>query len=960
MQFQLDDNRPKADPKKTSESGLVEAQSSEEIERELHDKLASLGINLSGGVPGMSRSTQALPTASDDKRTTVLDIADLRSALRQQIGIAEIKREIERIIRLIIEGGAPTDAHTQDLELRASALMIPYCREYIPDFPPNVRPSEFAVDLNLSEIIDFHVDLNEVSKEEIDEMVEQYAMQIIQTLLSHPLIPQKAAKSIGIDLKTTALKDERGTAMYSSTDAQFLRTLFNEQKILERGGEVGLLAILISAKKWNKIDTETLFVTAVHYTLEAMAKKRGIPGIVLRGQGEDHPIAYILGEYIAHNLDHPLESLINFIEDFLKIAREAIQATPEEFIQAINMNYLPKLKSIFGGNIHESFDRFIDVFRREFQESQRTIRNKIFFFKRIGDLCEVAFYGHEAICALESASGEVYAKEKLDEGTKHFAARNNIPIDETTDFLSQKNSLSEVLVYSLKQRWTVRDSSTLRAHFVSKLMNDLLFFLDSLRRVFDHSYARGRATATSDYNSWEEVVADCSRGYARIFFGRSLSDIERYHFENIYKKLIERHLSFFDLQTPMLFQSSDFKLEKFAKSKSPEDNLKEHFLKFFLALHQALLNFDPAETEAQSTGALKGIEPAPAAANPAARSTQAFTLEAVQARVFLAQSEMPLSDYTLEALSAAITPDAKDKVILVQALRAAVDLASKARIAEEIHSMNLFLQNLRQRVSLLYVLTDQEKEQWRSSISASLSELEQIDPIALSSYGLVLSGIDDWEISHERIQGEWKNPDTSIMRMQQLFFILLLKHPDAMRRLVEEYRRWLSTTQFPADSARKKAFERRMALLDGFVRRGSLKLSMLRWMLMLMQYVQMSVEVTNWERPRAYILEDLLAVETPLKRVREISAILSTKEPAEVRAIVDQFVSVLNERCQQSASGYSYYTDEEKSLMETRRRQFDALAARPPWQAKRDRVLFSLARLLTRPFSRLSSQEQKN
>ncbi|MEW6732834.1 MAG: hypothetical protein AB1489_16030 [Acidobacteriota bacterium] len=960
MQFHLENEKPKPTKKYAGEPGLAQGQSSEEIDKELYEKLSSLGINLTSSAASPStRATNALPAALDEKRTAVLDIGELRNALRQQIGIAEIKREVEKIIRGILETGPADEGQTQELELRASALLLPYCKEYIPDFPREVRPSEFAIDLNLQDIIDFHAEASTLSQEEVEETVEQYAVQIIQTLLSHPLIPQKAAKRIGVDLKTTALKDERGTALYSSSDAHFLQILFNEQKLLERGGEVGLLAILISGKKWNKIDSDMLFNTAVLFTLEAMAKKRGIPSIVLRGQGEDHPIAYILGEYIAHNLDQALEGLINFVESFLQVSLDALNATAEGFLSAIYQNYLPQLKVIFHDRLHESFDRFIEIFRREFQQSQQTLRNKIFFLKRIGDLCEVSFYCYEAICVLESASGEVYAKEKLDEGTKHFAFRNNIPIDETSDFLSQKNTLSEILLYTLKQRTTVRESGSAQAHFASKLMNDLLFFLDSLRKVFDHSYARGRATSASDYNGWEEMVADCSQGYSRLFFGRSLNDIERYHFENIYKRLVEHHLSFFDLQTPMLFQSTDFKLEKFAKAKSPEDNLKEHFLKFFIALHQALLNFTP-EQSIETSAPTRGLETAPSLSHAARPNTAAFTMEAVKARAFLSQSDLSLSEYTLEALSATITPDARDKVILLQALRSAVDLAGKAHTAEEIHSMNLFLQNLRQRVSLLYVLNDQEKEQWRNSILASLKELEQNDPIAISSYGLVLGSIDDWDISQERIMEEWKNPETSILRMQQLFFILLLTRPiETLHNLIDNYQRWLSKTELPADSARKKAHEKRLELLRRYRQRGRLQLALLRFLLLTMQYVQLSYEITIWDQPPAYLLEDLLAVETPLKRVREIMTVLSTKHPEEVRQIVKKFTSVLNERFQQSASGYSYYTDEEKRLLEKRRHQFDALGQRAAWQAKRDRLIFTLSRLLLRPIKGTSVTNQK-
>lgn len=964
MQFSLDDEKPKPTFKRTTEQGLGNAQSPEDIERELQEKLAGLGINLSSGSSApIGRATQAMPTLVDDKRTAVLDIAELRNALRQQISIAEIKREIEKIIRNIFDSPPAQSGETQELELRAAALMLPYCKEYIADFPKDVRPSEFAVDLNLQDIIDFHVGVADLAPFEVDETVEQYAMQVIQTLLSHPLIPQKAAKRIGVDLKTTALKDERGTAMYSSSDAEFLDVLFDEQKLMERGGEVGLLAILISAKKWNKIDSDVLFLSAVLYTLEAMAKKRGITSIMLRGDGEDHPIAYILSEYITHALDQPLENLIKFIEAFLIAARDAINAPTEQFIGVVQHNYIPYLKTIFQNKIHESFDRFIETFRREFQKSQQTTRSKIFFFKRVGDLCEVSFYSYEAIKMLESASGEVYAKENLDIGTKHFASRNNIPLDETADILSKKNTLSELLIFTLKRRCGDREPGTSPAYFISKLMNDLLFFLDNLRRVFDHSYARGRSTSSSDYENWEEVIAECSQGYSRLFFGRVLSDIERYHFENIYKKLIERHLSFFDLQAPTLFQASDFKLEKFSKTKSPEDGLKESFLKFFISLHQALMAFDVSALEADDKPAGRTenlLKPEAGGSLPSTRAAT-LTLEAVQARAFLAQSDMVLSEYTIEALSASITPDAKDKAILIQALRSSVDLAGKARIAEEIQAMLVFLQNLRQRLSLIIGLSDQEKEQWRNSIGASLKELGQIDPIAISSYGLILAGIDDWDVSRERILGEWKNPETTIMRMQQLFFILLLKRKrDELRSLTDEYQRWLSLTIMPADSARKRVFDKRLTLIQAFARRGGLKLSSLRTLLMLVQYMQNSYNITIWETPDAYLLEDLLAVETTIKRIRDIEIVLSIKEPEKVRTLVNQFSKVFIDRCQQSASGYSYYTDEERLLMEKRLKRFETLASSSDWSFKRERMIFSLSRLLTKPFRNMSRTEKKN
>lgn len=929
-----------------------QAQTPEEIERELQEKLASLGINIGASKPTPTgqRVTQQLPT-TEEKKTTVLDLSELRSALRQQIDIAEIKREIEMVLRGVVRAPAQA-AHTQELELRAAALMLPYCRKYIDDFPEDVRASEFAVDLNLQDIIDFHSDTSDMTEEELNELVEQYSVQIIQTLLSHPLIPQKAAKRIGVDLKTTALKDERGTAMYSASDAQFLGFLIGEQELIERGGEVGLLAILISGKKWNKIDSDTLFHTAVLYTLEAMAKKRGIPSIVLRGQGDDHPIAYISTEYISHNLDQSLESLIDFIENFLQITRNVIDAPAEEFVQHFYEHFLPKLKEVFHNQVHESFDRFLEIFRREYQKSQQSLRSKIFFFKRCGDLCELSFYCHESVRTLvRDQGGEIYAKERLDEGTKHFAVRNNIPLDEHGDFLTQKNTLSELLFFILKQRCAQKEESS-PTHAISILMNDLLFFLDNLRRVFDHSYARGRSTSNSDYNNWEEIVADCSQSYSRLFLGRGMSDVERYHFEQIYKKTIEQYLSFFELQTPTVFSSSDFKMEKFSKMKRPDENIKEQFLKFLQSLHHSLINFNPHKSEVSAA-------PEPTPNKATLSSTATLSLETAHTRAFLSQSDLQISDFTIENLSSAVAPDIKDKVALLQALKSANELVRKAQTTVEIKTLISLLKNLQQRLGLLYILTEDEKSQWRASLSTSINELEQSDPIALSSYGIVLNSIESWELSDERLVQEWRNSETTIIRLEQIFFILLqTRSLERIRALVEDFKRWVDLTPMQSDSPRKRAFDRRVSFLREFINQGSLKLRLLKFTFSLLGYFQLSLEVTDWNPNPAYLIEDLLAVETPSKRIRHIEAILSVQDPEKSLEVLQKFRVLLNDRCQQSASGYSYYTEEEQEIMKKRLRRFEPLASKPAWKIKKDRAIYWICRLLTNPMKRYTTDSK--
>ncbi|KAF0224913.1 MAG: hypothetical protein FD167_4919, partial [bacterium] len=216
----------------------------------------------------------------------------------------------------------------------------------------------------------------------------------------------------------------------------------------------------------------------------------------------------------------------------------------------------------------------------------------------------------------------------------------------------------------------------------------------------------------------------------------------------------------------------------------------------------------------------------------------------------------------------------------------------------------------------------------------------------------------DWEPTPERILNEWKNPETTILRTQQILFILLLKYShEQMQSLMEQYQRWLSLNTLPGDSVRRKVFERLQQILISFSRQSTFRLKFLRFLLSTLRYIQLSYQITSWEQPEAYLLEDLLAVETPIKRVQEISTVLSTKEPAKVSNLVQQFTKVLQERFQQSASGYSYYTDEEKLLMEKRLSSFEAIGKRTTWQASQERLLFSLAQLFVKPMKRLSNQD---
>jgi hypothetical protein len=93
--------------------------------------------------------------------------------------------------------------------------------------------------------------------------------------------------------------------------------------------------------------------------------------------------------------------------------------------------------------------------------------------------------------------------------------------------------------------------------------------------------------------------------------------------------------------------------------------------------------------------------------------------------------------------------------------------------------------------------------------------------------------------------------------------------------------------------------------------------------------------------------------------MREITTLLSINDPGEVAQLLKKFKAVLADRFQQSASGYSYYTDEEKLLMQRRSELFEELCQQSAWQAKRKKIIFTLCHLFTRPFKRGESSYQK-
>ncbi|MBX7220624.1 MAG: hypothetical protein K1Y36_11810 [Blastocatellia bacterium] len=959
-------------PPMTVESGELRppSQSLVEIERELNERLTALGLPVlagSGNSPATRQTQHITPVVGQGSAATqVLDLRELRSALQQQIRVAEIKEQIVEVIHQWLHCQYRTDglADPFEFELKAAALLIPYCREYIPDFPAEAHPAELAMDLDFQPILRAELMQNE-DRQLNDEQIENCAVQIIQALLDHPLLPRNEADRIEVSLHTTTLRDKNGTSIYTPTDARFLKALIEEQRILSREGEIGLLAMLISGRKWSKIDSEPLFIAAIEYTLEALAKKRNIQPINIRNQGPDHPVAYILGEYIMHNISFSLEELVGFVEETLNVTRIVLEGEDELFTSNVRREYVPRLKKIFRDLIHDSIYRFLQVFDREFMESTRSDRSKMFLLKRVGDFCELTFYCYEAVWNLETRTGEVYARERLYEGTEHFARRNNIPLSEGMDFFNRKNTLAELFISALKYRrekFQRTQTGSLRLpdpkaqHEAWKqisgvLMSDLLFCLDQLRRTFDHDYARGRENTYSHYQSWKERVLVWSEAYSRLLYGRSLSDVDNYRITSLAAQLIEEHLAFVNLHLPTSYKEGglDFGLENRPRTRQPEDILKENFICFIRSFHTQLVGQAQSEEEAQ----IHAFE------TFRSRPTTMLSPEDFQKRVFLARSDLPLSTYTMVVLTSFLAPETHDRAVLLQALETGLDLAQKAYIAEEVIAVRLFLKQLLQRLDLLVILTEVERGNFRDRLSASIKELDQREPVELTSYLFALKDLEDIQLSDERVLEEWKNTETSIRRLLQLQIVLTLSRSRAeIKDLVDTFSNWVSLNPQSQDLSRHNTLNSRLSELSRWARQGRLKHRLIRGFLRMARRTQVIAGVKDWYPPETYVLEDLLGLETTPRRIRELEAILAIYDEDELNQLMEKLGYTLAVRFQETGQTRAYYAPEERLVLTVRFERLQQLQNRTGFQRLRARIGQAFLVRLVRPFQKLLTAEE--
>ncbi len=934
------------------ESGALHAvdQSLEDIERELNERLAKLGLPTLSGSGGVPTRETGVVQAGAGKATQTLDLRELRSALRQQIRIAEIKEQVTTVIREWNSERFQTgELRISEFEVRAAGLLIPYCREFIPNFPDAVRPVELAMDLDLEGL--FRSFLPRGGNRELTpDEIEECAVEIIQALLKHPLIPRDDADRAEVNLKTTTLKDKNGTAVYSPSDANFLKHLIEERELLDRDGEVGLLAMLISGRKWNKIDSDALFVAAVEYTLEALAKKRGVPTIILRSQGPDHPVAYILREYVQHHPGESLEAQIQFVEDFIAAARGTLAHEGDAFNEAIRREFVPRLRAVFLDLLPEAITRFLHAFEREFLDSSRTERSKLFLFKRVGDFCELAFYCNEALRSLRTATGDIYAAERLGEGTEHFAVRNNLPLAEGMDFFNRKNTLAELLMNAIKFRRNLPlpvasangGEAEARRQAENVLMSDLLNCLNQLRRVFDHNYARGRENNYENYARWRELVLEWSRVYARLLTGRTLNDVERYRIDSLATWHVESELAFVNLHLPSVFrQSQELNLEYTPRMRQPEDIIKENFLRFWRGFHIGVLtNAQSDQEEAE-----KVFTP-----DAAARHSARLSSDDLSKRAFLARSDLPLGIYTLEVLASYLAPETLDHAVLTQALEVGLELANKAYVFEETSAVRVFLKQLQQRLELLVILSDIERTEYRERIANTIRDLDRREPLQMASSIVALSELESVQLTDERVLEEWKNVETGIQRMQQITATLVLtRKRREIRELADKFSQWLSVAPISSESPRRRTFDKRLREIQRVARSNALRYRGVRVWLGTVWNVQSVAAVHDWKPPETYILEDFLSLETPPRRIRDLETAMAARPVGELRNVLDRIKTTFAERTGAKA-GPSYYTPEEQSILRERIVRLEALSARSAWTIRRTRWLYRVLRTCTSPF----------
>lgn len=916
----------------------------DDIERELNERLSKLGLPALASA-GVDATRETAPLRSEAGRATqVLNLSELRTALRQQVRIAEIKDQIAAVI---------TDWHREkfrtgevriaEFEVRAADILLPYCREFIPNFPPAMRPVELAVDLNLESILRAALPRGP-SQELTREVVELCAVQVLQSLLKHPLIPQVAADRAEVSLQTTVLKDKNGTAVYSPSDAAYLKRLIEEQNLLDREGEIGLLAMLISARKWQKITDDGLFSAAVEYTLEALAKRRGIPTIVVRNQGSDHPVAYILGEYIQHHLSDSLEGQIHFVENFLTVTVNVLAEDGQCFVEAVRRHYLPLLRQIFYDLFPEALHRFLHGFEREFLGSSLTLRSKLFLLKRVGDFCELTFYCHDAIRKFSTPTGDVYAVERLAEGTAHFARRNGLPLAEGMDVFNQRNTLAELLINALKYRRALlsaaENKEAARLQNENLMTGDLLNCLNYLRRAFDCDYARARENNYEHYLHWRSLVLEWSRTYVRLLTGRTPNDVEQYHLDGLAAWHIEQELSFTKVSFPvMLYADRESGLPTM---RQPQEILKEAFLRFWRGFHVSVLTRVQEQAE---------LEEKIFSGEVSARHAARMSVDDLSKRAFLARGDLPMATYTFERLAQHVTPQTHDATVLTQSIEMALELASQAYTYEEMAAARLCLRRIQRRLDDLLVLSEVERAEYRSRLPVLIRDLDRREPIRLASYLVALSDLEEPYLTNERVLAEWKSLETTIQRLKQISAALLMvRSRTELRALAQMFGEWYAALPENTEPPERRTYAQRWQEVQELAHLSWPAWYIRRWFLRVVWTIQRVASVSDWQPPDTYILEDFLGLDTPPIRLRDQELVLATYPLPRVAHLVKQLQETLAERL--SHTGSTYYTQEEQEQLEHRLQRLVQLTRRPPWKAALTRWAYIALRALVIPFRR--------
>jgi hypothetical protein len=924
----------------------------DEIERELNERLSRLGLpTLVSGDAAAARETAPL-RGEAGRATQVLNLSELRTALRQQVRIAEIKDQIAVVIAdWHREQFRTGEIRIAEFEVRAADILLPYCREFIPNFPPAMRPVELAVDLNLETILRATLPRGQ-NQELTHEVIERCAVQVLQSLLRHPLIPQMAADRAEVSLQTTVLKDKNGTAVYSPSDAAYLKRLIEEQNLLDREGEIGLLAMLISARKWQKITDDTLFSAAVEYTLEALAKRRGIPTIQVRNQGPDHPVAYILGEYIQHHLSESLEGQVHFVENFLTVTARVLAEDGSRFVDAVRQAYLPLLREIFFNLFPEVLHRFLHSFEREFMGSSMTLRSKLFLLKRVGDFCELTFYCHDAIRKFATPTGDIYAVERLTEGTAHFARRNGLPLADGMDVFNQRNTLAELLISAIKHRRSLfpaaDGTAELRFHSENLMTGDLLNCLNHLRRAFDCDYARARENNYEHYLHWRSLVLEWSRTYVRLLTGRTPNDVEQYHLDGLAAWHIEQELSFTKVSFPlMLYTDREARL---STMRQPQDILKEAFLQFWRAFHISIL------TRAQEHA---DLEEQIFSGETSARHAARVSVDDLGKRAFLARSDLPMATYTFERLAQHVTPQTHDVAVLTQSIEMALELGSQAYTYEEMTAARTCLRRIQRRLDDLLVLGETERAEYRSRIPALIRDLDRREPIRLASYLVALADLESLDLTDERVLAEWKALETTIQRLKQISVALLMVRSRAeLRALTQTFGEWYAALPESTEPPERRTYTQRWQDIQELARLSWPAWLIRRWFLHLVWTLQCVISVPDWQPPDTYMLEDFLGLDTPPVRLRDQELVLASYPPPKVAQLVTQLQETLTERL--AAASSTYYTHEERELLECRLQRLTRLTRRPPWKAALTRWTYIGLRALVAPFRRTASPAKES